>query len=205
MLWNFSFSTDFTPSCGNTPLHHRFPAETPRTSRVSVASADNEASNFNLPPLPTKRRKKLADLFRESLGNEASFAFLNQEENRKADEPRVSGTDSVCNSERTAGDGINQLVDENPIELDSKMCCLPPLASRSSSRERKEDLKLINGVSWALNRWVPSAIDNVNIYYYNRSQFVIFWMIGWSNSNKKIIIFLDLKSIEIHIVEMCSC
>ncbi|KAL4032292.1 hypothetical protein IC575_005362 [Cucumis melo] len=139
----FSVKGDFTPSCGNTPLHHRFPAETPRTSKVSASSTDNELSNFSLPPLPPKRRKKLADLFRESLGNEASFAFLNDEENRKADEGRVSGTDSVCNSERTAGEGMDQLVDENPMELNSKMCCLPALVSR----ERKEDLKLINGVS----------------------------------------------------------
>uniref|UniRef100_A0A9I9CTW3 Uncharacterized protein n=1 Tax=Cucumis melo TaxID=3656 RepID=A0A9I9CTW3_CUCME len=139
----FSVKGDFTPSCGNTPLHHRFPAETPRTSKVSASSTDNELSNFSLPPLPPKRRKKLADLFRESLGNEGSFAFLNDEENRKADEARVSGTDSVCNSERTAGEGMDQLVDENPMELNSKMCCLPALVSR----ERKEDLKLINGVS----------------------------------------------------------
>ncbi|XP_038884376.1 uncharacterized protein At3g27210-like [Benincasa hispida] len=135
----FSVKGDFTPSCGNTPLHHRFPAETPRTSKVG---ADNEPSTFNSPPLSTKRRKKLVDLFRESLGNDASFAFLNHDDNRKADEPCLSGTDSVCDSERTGSGG-----DENPIGFESKLCCLPPLVSRNSSRERKEDLKVVNGVS----------------------------------------------------------
>ncbi|CAK9326184.1 unnamed protein product [Citrullus colocynthis] len=138
----FSVKGDFTPSCGNTPLHHRFPAETPRTSKVGT---DNEPSTFNSPPLSTKRRKKLGDLFRESLGDDASFAFLNHDDDRKADEPCLAGTDSVCNSDRIGGG--DELGDENPIGFESKLCCLPPLVSRNSSRERKEDLKVVNGVS----------------------------------------------------------
>lgn len=130
-----------TPSCGNTPLHHRFPTETPRASKVG---ADDEPSTINSQSLPTKRRKKLADLFRESLGNDSSFAFLNHvhDDNRQVDEPCVSGTGSIC-----SGGGGDELDDENPTGFESKLCCLPPLVSRHGSSERKEDLKLVNGVS----------------------------------------------------------
>ncbi|KAG6578372.1 hypothetical protein SDJN03_22820, partial [Cucurbita argyrosperma subsp. sororia] len=137
----FSVKGDFTPSRDNTPIHHRFTAGTPRASQ---AGADDKPSTFNSSPLPTKRRKKLADLFRESLGDEASFAFLNHDDNRKTDEPCLPGTGSVCNSERTVGNGVD---DKNMIGFESKFCCLPPLVSRNSWRERKEELKVVNGVS----------------------------------------------------------
>ncbi|XP_022133665.1 uncharacterized protein At3g27210 isoform X2 [Momordica charantia] len=149
----FSVKGDFTPSCGSTPLHHRFPAETPRAS-----GGDDQLPTVKSPPLPAKRRKKLVELFRESLGGDASFAFLNSEENPpedltngKVDEPCVSGAASVCSSGRTTAGAGTELGDEKAIGFGSKLCCLPALVSRHSSSERKEDLKAsamaVNGVS----------------------------------------------------------
>lgn len=64
-----SVNGEFTPSRGNTPVHH---SSTLGTQRVGVlaASIDNIepiGSTFQPSPTPTEKRKRLLDLFKESL------------------------------------------------------------------------------------------------------------------------------------------
>ncbi|QCD96669.1 hypothetical protein DEO72_LG6g1376 [Vigna unguiculata] len=140
----YSVKGEFTPSRGSTPLHHIFLNKTPSSEPGSVPE-----------PSPTTQKKKLLDLFRESVrenrsedGENNFDSEMKEEKARSADEvpksthstPYVSWfNNSVCSSERTMnGDHVS--LREKTVK--SVQGCLPSLASCRSFSERKRKTSL---------------------------------------------------------------
>lgn len=125
---------DFTPSRGNTPVHHS----------LSVGSSRMNKTPFEdrIPgPSPTEKKKKLLELFQESSKNDedADNAVKPTTPSRPPKSvngtPSVPAPNSVSSSERTAnGDVATEK--EKPIR--SVQCCLPSLVSCRSSSQRKK-------------------------------------------------------------------
>ncbi|XP_022741627.1 uncharacterized protein At3g27210-like [Durio zibethinus] len=149
----FSVNGDFTPSRGNTPVHHKFSMGSPRVNKVS-----EEGSPGSVSEISPGKKKKLAELFRESIREDQDVNELNTSSNQdnangkmevkstiqdvlppKSAEmpPYVSGANSLCSSERTAN-GDNLMFKEKPFR--SVQCCLPSLVSCSSFSERKKKM-----------------------------------------------------------------
>ncbi|KAK8473268.1 hypothetical protein PHAVU_001G095300 [Phaseolus vulgaris] len=135
----YSVKGEFTPSRGSTPVHHIFLNKTPSSEPGSVPE-----------PSPTTQKKKLLELFRESVrenqSEDAENTFDNEMKEVKAttvhdllprsahSTPYVSWGNSGCSSERTMnGDHVS--LREKTVK--SVQCCLPSLASCRSFSERK--------------------------------------------------------------------
>ncbi|KAE8735938.1 Myzus persicae-induced lipase 1 isoform 1 [Hibiscus syriacus] len=143
----FSVNGDFTPSRGNTPVHHNsFSAGAPRIFKATEEGSPGSASEIS----PGKKNK-LADLFRDNIKEDHDVNELNTSINqdtpngklkvkptiqdilppKSADgTPRVSRANSWCSSERTA----------NGEPLRSTQCCFPSLVSCGSFNERKKKM-----------------------------------------------------------------
>ncbi|XWS44022.1 hypothetical protein CRYUN_Cryun15aG0009600 [Craigia yunnanensis] len=142
----FSVNGDFTPSRGNTPVHHSFSVGTSRVNKVTEEGSPGSVSESS----PTGKKKKLIELFRESIGEDQYVNELNTSTNQDItygkmavkptiqdiippkstdDTPYVTGANSLCSSERTAN-GDNPMFKEKPFR--SVQCCLPSLVSCSS-------------------------------------------------------------------------
>ena len=135
----YSVKGEFTPSRGSTPVHHIFLNKTTPSEPGSVPE-----------PSPTTQKKKLLDLFRESVrenqSDDAENTFGNEKKEVKPtmvhdlipksahSTPYVSGGNSACSSERTMNDD-HAPIREKPVK--SVQCCLPSLASCRSFSERK--------------------------------------------------------------------
>ncbi|KHN10814.1 Hypothetical protein glysoja_027427 [Glycine soja] len=135
----YSVKGEFTPSRGSTPVHHIFLNKTTPSEPCSVPE-----------PSPTTQKKKLLDLFRESVrenqSDDAENTFGNEKKEVKPtmvhdlipksahSTPYVSGGNSACSSERTMNDD-HAPIREKPVK--SVQCCLPSLASCRSFSERK--------------------------------------------------------------------
>ncbi|WVZ08148.1 hypothetical protein V8G54_021494 [Vigna mungo] len=125
---------EFTPSRGSTPLHHIFL---------------NKAPSSEPEPSPTTQKKKLLDLFRESVrenpSEDGEKTFDSEMKEVKATSvhelpksahstPYVSWGNSACSSERTTnGDHVS--LREKTVK--SVQGCLPSLTSCRSFSERK--------------------------------------------------------------------
>ena len=133
------FYPEFTPSRGSTPVHHIFLNKTPSAEPGSVPE-----------PSPTTQKKKLLELFRESVrenqSEDAENTFDNEMKEVKPttvhdllprsahSTPYVSWGNSDCSSERTMN-GDHLSLREKTVK--SVQCCLPSLASCRSFSERK--------------------------------------------------------------------
>ncbi|GLT33104.1 hypothetical protein SLA2020_077180 [Shorea laevis] len=149
----YSVNGDFTPSRGSTPVHHSF-----SRGMTPVHHALADGTPTPIPePSPTGAKKKLLELFQESLRED-----LDVDEQRTVSKQSIThgklevkstildlppksangtpfgGANSVGSSERTAnGDDI--IMDkEKPIR--ASPCCLPSLVSCRSLAERKKKL-----------------------------------------------------------------
>ena len=139
---------DFTPSRGSTPVNHAFPQanKSPFEARIPCDSIPA--------PSPTEKKKRLLELFRESIrddqeeANARNLGANGTPEMKHTDldlppksgrgTPFLSGANSMCSSERTPnGDVINQ-EDEKPMR--SVQCCLPSLVYCRSFSERKKKM-----------------------------------------------------------------
>ncbi|EOY02761.1 hypothetical protein QUC31_018008 [Theobroma cacao] len=150
----FSVNGDFTPSRGNTPVHHSFAMGTPQVKKGTEEGSPGSVSETS----PTGKKKKLVELFRESIREDQDVNELNTPRNqdlangkieakptiqdllppKSADgTPYVSGANSLCTSERTAN-GDNPIFKEKPFK--SVQCCLPSLVSCKSFSERKKKM-----------------------------------------------------------------
>ncbi|XVE67714.1 hypothetical protein DITRI_Ditri09bG0010500 [Diplodiscus trichospermus] len=157
----FSVNGDFTPSRGNTPVHHSFSVVTPQVNKATVEGSPGSVSETSL----TGRKKKLVELFRESIREDQDVNELNTSSNRDAANgkmevkptiqdllpsksadgtPYVSGANSRCNSERTANRD-NPMFKEKLFR--SGQCCLPSLVSCSSFSERKKKMSPVIAVN----------------------------------------------------------
>lgn len=143
---------EFTPSRGSTPIHHNFFMGTPKINKTPL----EDRPPGSIPePSPTGKKKRLSELFKESLQEESVADDLHNSEKRDtpavkkevkptildvlpkspSSTPYISGANSVCSSERTAnGDGLL----EREKSIKSAQCCLPSLISCRSFGERKK-------------------------------------------------------------------
>ncbi|KAE8728954.1 triacylglycerol lipase 2-like [Hibiscus syriacus] len=150
----FSVNGDFTPSRGNTPVHHNsFSAGAPRIYKATEEGSSGSASEISL-----GKKKKLVDLFRDNTKEDHDVNELNTLINqdtangklkvkptiqdvlppKSADgTPRISRANSRCSSERTAY-GDNLMLKEKPLR--STQRCLPSLVSCGSFNERKKKM-----------------------------------------------------------------
>ncbi|XP_058093261.1 uncharacterized protein At3g27210-like [Magnolia sinica] len=149
----YSINGDFTPSRGNTPNYQRSTPTTPRLNKVSFLE---RAPNSKLPELsPTVKKKKLAELFEESTkGERDSDTKTNSTEQNvingkmetenahlqippKSSEgtPYLTGTNSVCSSERTPN---GESKPEREKKVRAAQCCLPSLVPSLSFSEKKK-------------------------------------------------------------------
>lgn len=147
-----SVNGDFTPSCGNTPDRgntpvHNFSTENPRVNKSLFL---DRMPGSHPEPSPTSK-KKLADLFRDSIKEEQ----VADEQNSSGDQimsngrkseatatPYISGANSVCSSEMTPyGDSKP----EKEKAMKSSQCCLPRLLSNRSYDGRKKKMSPAHG------------------------------------------------------------
>eukprot|EP00262_Sarcandra_glabra_P014839 TRINITY_DN442_c0_g1_i1.p1 TRINITY_DN442_c0_g1~~TRINITY_DN442_c0_g1_i1.p1 ORF type:complete len:241 (+),score=38.21 TRINITY_DN442_c0_g1_i1:118-840(+) len=145
-----SVNGDFTPSYGNTPNYQSSASGTPQLNKSLLV---DQMPNSKPPePSPTDRKKKLADLFRESLQEEKISDNQNVDEtenmgNEKLEvnktnlhlppkssnvTPHLSRTNSACNSERTPN--------KEKAAKSAAQCCLPNFIPSISFNERKKQL-----------------------------------------------------------------
>jgi len=135
----YSVNGEFTPSRGSTPVHHTF-------GTPSVNKTPSE-------PSPTEKKKKLLDLFRESVRedpNDDVAGKTNSSRNEMKEAkpiindvlpksahstPYISGGNSACNSERTLNGDDHSSIREKSVK--SGQWCLPSLASCRSFSERR--------------------------------------------------------------------
>ncbi|KAE8694404.1 putative adenylate kinase 1 [Hibiscus syriacus] len=73
----FSVNGEFTPSRGNTPVHHSFSVGTPRVNKATVDGSPFLVSETS----PTGKKKKLLELFRESVRENGDVNELNTSSN----------------------------------------------------------------------------------------------------------------------------
>ncbi|EEF50925.1 uncharacterized protein At3g27210 [Ricinus communis] len=151
----FSVNGDFTPSRGNTPVHHNFSMGTPKINKTTLEGRPPTPGSIP-EPSPTGK-KRLSELFRESLREEQEADKLDSSRmqnigNGKTEvkqtildvlpksasgTPYISGANSVCSSERTAnGDALI----EREKSIKSAQCCLPSLISCRSFSDRKKKM-----------------------------------------------------------------
>ncbi|TKY63084.1 hypothetical protein E2542_SST12949 [Spatholobus suberectus] len=135
----YSVKGEFTPSRGSTPVHQIFLYKTPSSEPGSVPE-----------PSPTTQKKKLLELFRESVRENQTDDAEDTSDNDKKEvkpttihdllpksaqsTPYVSGGNSACNSERTMNDDHASIRDKT---VKAVQCCLPSLASCRSFSKRK--------------------------------------------------------------------
>lgn len=100
-------------------------------------------------PSPTEKRKKLLELFRESVREDKDDGVENTSGNEKKEDkpimqdllsksarstPNIAGANSAFSSERTMNED-QACIKEKSVK--SKQCCLPSLASCRSFSERR--------------------------------------------------------------------
>lgn len=156
-LWFFVIA-DFTPSRGNTPVHHNFSAGTPQANKNPL---EGRPAGSELEPSPTGK-KRLSELFKDRIKEDRDVDDLQTSgsgdqniANGKMEvkqtildvlpksanaTPYLSGTNSVCSSERTAnGDTLI----EKEKSFKSSPCCIPSLIFCRSFSERKKKSQAI--------------------------------------------------------------
>lgn len=160
----YSVNGDFTPSRGNTPVHHNFSAGIPQANKNP---SEGRPPGSELEPSPTGK-KRLSELFKDRIredrdvddlqtsgSGDQNIANGKMVANGKTEvkqtildvlpksanaTPYLSGTNSVCSSERTAnGDALN----EKEKSFKSSPCCIPSLIFCRSFSERKKKSQAI--------------------------------------------------------------
>lgn len=160
----YSVNGDFTPSRGNTPVHHNFSAGIPQANKNP---SEGRPPGSELEPSPTGK-KRLSELFKDRIredrdvddlqtsgSGDQNIANGKMVANGKTEvkqtildvlpksanaTPYLSGTNSVCSSERTAnGDALI----EKEKSFKSSPCCIPSLIFCRSFSERKKKSQAI--------------------------------------------------------------
>ncbi|KAK6928508.1 hypothetical protein RJ641_007099 [Dillenia turbinata] len=160
----YSVNGDFTPSRGSTPLHPSR-GNTPLHEGISVPQVNKALLEEKTPKSkpetsPTEKKKKLAELFQDSFGNEEDIPNILNNQHKPNGKtglkatpvflpsksphstPHMSGGNSMTSSERTAN-GSGKLEKEKHSK--SMQCCLPvpSLISSSSFNDRKRTSPVI--------------------------------------------------------------
>nr|DAD30596.1 TPA_asm: hypothetical protein HUJ06_009447 [Nelumbo nucifera] len=151
---DFFSVNEFTPSRGSTPVHQSSFIGTPRLNKFPFVDG---AANFKCEPSPTDKKKKLAELFRESFDGDVFLGDQsvagNQIMTNGKPEPKpsnldlpsrstdgvpyASGASSICSSETTP-DRDSKHEKEKPSR--AAQCCLPSIVPNLGFNERKKKL-----------------------------------------------------------------
>ncbi|KAL5581338.1 hypothetical protein UlMin_013780 [Ulmus minor] len=141
----YSVNGDFTPSRGNTPVHHQGSS----TSSAQVNKLQFEErlpSGSSTGSSPTDKKKKLVELFRESIREDQEVdnqskpitnGTMESKQMGNGGTPYVSGANSGYSSERTPN---GQVLTEKDKPIRSSQCCLPSLVSCRSFSDRKKKI-----------------------------------------------------------------
>ncbi|XP_019153528.1 PREDICTED: uncharacterized protein At3g27210-like isoform X2 [Ipomoea nil] len=105
----YSVKGDFTPSRGNTPVHQ------------TISVPQTQIS-------PTEKKKRLAELFKESLGGDQEFNALGA----------AKSTLGTPYSSACSNTSPSQELKHAPKSAKTGQCCLPKLLSRRSFNERNK-------------------------------------------------------------------
>ncbi|MBA0822548.1 hypothetical protein Goarm_019345 [Gossypium armourianum] len=157
-----SVSGDFTPSRGNTPVHHNSISN----GVPKIHKAIDEGSPGSCSEVSPGKKKKLVELFRDSVKEDQDVNELNTSINQDtangkleckptvqdilppksaSGTPYVSQANSRCSSERTAN-GDNLVFKEKSVR--SAQRCLPSLVLCSSSSERRKKMSPATDVNY---------------------------------------------------------
>ncbi|GFP94056.1 uncharacterized protein at3g27210 [Phtheirospermum japonicum] len=118
-----SVNGDFTPSRGSTPVHHKFSSGNPTVDN-GPAVVEETLGSVQEPYSNPEKKKRLSELFKESLRHDQSNADEENEAN--------------VENEATSPDGVIGAEDE-PVM--STQCCLPSF----SDRKKKTSPVVMNG------------------------------------------------------------
>ncbi|KAL2505347.1 hypothetical protein Adt_20993 [Abeliophyllum distichum] len=145
-----SVNGDFTPSRGSTPVHHSFSIGNPVS--ISVSS-------------PAAKKKKLSDLFKESLLGDHDLDAQNAASNQKVDAAEVKAeVSSVILPPKSADENPNVLAanfsyrserNSNGVlrpEDKSVKSCLPRLVSSRSFSEKRKRMSPARYIEREMNR-----------------------------------------------------
>ncbi|XP_068667134.1 uncharacterized protein At3g27210-like [Aristolochia californica] len=141
-----SVNGEFTTSSCSTPNYQRSISGTPQHDNAFfVERIPNEKPETS----PTDKKKKLADLFKDNLCDEQEFVgqvvdngklevnniHVNIPRKSSDGTPHMSGTISLCSSERTPTRDFRL---EKEKKVKAAQCCLPSLVTSLSFGERKK-------------------------------------------------------------------
>ncbi|KAA3459445.1 transmembrane protein [Gossypium australe] len=153
---------DFTPSRGNTPVHHNSIS----IGVPKIHKSIDEGSPSSCSEASPGKKKKLVELFRDSVKEDQDVNELNTSINQDTANgkleckptiqdilppksangtPYVSQANSRCSSERTAN-GDNLMFKEKSVR--SAQRCLPSLVLCSSSSERRKKMSRATDVNY---------------------------------------------------------
>ncbi|KAL2552561.1 hypothetical protein Fot_06180 [Forsythia ovata] len=128
-----SVNGDFTPSRGSTPVHNNFSAGTPRVSQAELSPGSTT---------PPEKRKKLSELFRESLQGDQDADKQNAASNENEVAAKVEHLPKSAkwtvyvpraNSGYSREKTTNGAFRAEDKSANSVQCCLPRLLSSSRS------------------------------------------------------------------------
>lgn len=136
---SISFYADFTPSRGNTPIHHNF--GTPNVNKIFSQNRTSDSPSESSSP---DKKKKLLEFFKESLKDNTNDEGKEKKELKTTIQdvlpksshstPYLSGVNSACSSERIMSEDRAWVREKSPKSL---MFCIPSLSSCRSFRERR--------------------------------------------------------------------
>ncbi|TXG56076.1 hypothetical protein EZV62_017389 [Acer yangbiense] len=140
----FSVNGDLTPSCGNTPIHHKSCIDA--TDQPEKILYIDSASNCipELEPSSTDVKKQLIELFQESFRDGATSETkptIADYLPSKPTSPYESVPNSVC-SDGTPGYGVSRHKKDKSAQ--SSPCCIPGLIRNLSFADRKKRLSSMN-------------------------------------------------------------
>ena len=135
----YSVNGDFTPSRGNTPVHHNF-----KTPVLKKPSSPNMI--LSSPPESSPEKKmKLLELFEDSVKNNQDNEDKENSETKPTIQnvlpksshstPNRSGANSTSNSERIASEGH---ISGKGKSIKSSLFCIPSVSSWRKFREKTE-------------------------------------------------------------------
>ncbi|XP_019153526.1 PREDICTED: uncharacterized protein At3g27210-like isoform X1 [Ipomoea nil] len=125
----YSVKGDFTPSRGNTPVHQTISAGALKVNGspfVERAAAATSVPQTQISP--TEKKKRLAELFKESLGGDQEFNALGA----------AKSTLGTPYSSACSNTSPSQELKHAPKSAKTGQCCLPKLLSRRSFNERNK-------------------------------------------------------------------
>lgn len=134
----YSVNGDFTPSRGNTPIHHNF-----GTPSVNKTSSLNRTSSSPSESSPDKK-KKLLELFKDSVKDNQDDDVREKKQVKPTIQdvlpkssqstPYLSGANSASSSERAMSEDRASVRERSSK---SSLFCIPSLTSCRSFRERR--------------------------------------------------------------------